>query len=121
MDLLGNNLSKKVEEMLDDIMKSSSAYVTIPSEFQVAISKMPCRNMAACAEGGREDSCGRCAAHQEALIELPSRAVGDAVQVALCMGLHSRLGADKDCWIRILDESLVMMVILASELPCAHA
>jgi hypothetical protein len=31
-------------------------------------------------------------------------------QVALCMGLHARLGAHKDCWIRILDESLVMMV-----------
>ncbi len=26
------------------------------------------------------------------------------------MGLHARLGAHKDCWIRILDESLVMMV-----------
>jgi hypothetical protein len=31
------------------------------------------------------------------------------------MGLHPRLGADKSCWIRILDESLVMMV---SSLPC---
>ena len=26
------------------------------------------------------------------------------------MGLHPRLGADKACWVRILDESLVMLV-----------
>jgi len=32
-------------------------------------------------------------------------------QVALCMGLHARLGEDANCWIRILDESLVMMVL----------
>jgi hypothetical protein len=35
LDLLGNNLNKKVEDMLDSIMRTSYAYVTIPSEFQV--------------------------------------------------------------------------------------
>ncbi|MGB1591571.1 MAG: hypothetical protein ACPIOQ_02375 [Promethearchaeia archaeon] len=34
------------------------------------------------------------------------------------MGLHPRLGADKSCWIRILDESLVMMVSLLPRWQC---
>jgi len=37
VDLLGNQLSKKVEDMLDKIMRTSCAYVTIPSEFQVPL------------------------------------------------------------------------------------
>ena len=65
VSLLGNNLPKQVEEILSYTMKNTSAYVTVPSEFQEA----------------------------------------------LCMGLHPRLGADPDCWVRILDESLIMMVI----------
>jgi hypothetical protein len=36
------------------------------------------------------------------------------------MGLHPRLGAHKDCWIRILDESLVMMVIDSSTVAAAR-
>jgi len=54
--------------MLDNIMKTTNAYVTVPAEFQEA----------------------------------------------LCMGLHSRLGSDPNCWVKILDESLVMMVIECS-------
>jgi hypothetical protein len=68
LDLLGNALNKKVEELLDSTQRNSHAYVTVPSEFQEA----------------------------------------------LCMGLHPRLGASEDCWVRILDESLVMMVIESS-------
>jgi hypothetical protein len=49
-------------------MKNTSAFVTVPSEFQEA----------------------------------------------LCMGLHPRLGSNGNCWVRILDESLVMLVIESS-------
>ena len=41
LDLLGNNLSKKVEDMLDKIMRNSHAYVTIPSEFQAHTNRNP--------------------------------------------------------------------------------
>ena len=61
-------MPKQAEELLGHTMKHTSAFVTVPSEFQEA----------------------------------------------LCMGLHPRLGSDKDCWVRILDESLVMLVIESS-------
>jgi len=35
-------------------------------------------------------------------------------QEALCMGLHVRLGADPNCWVRILDESLVTPKLFSS-------